>query len=377
MMSPEYLETTLADVVDKLKKGRFPNEQSISQGIVLRVLADLNWKVYDPEVVWPEYTTAEGGRVDFALCEPPTKPRTFIEVKQQGKAEGGVRQALEYAFHTGVPFIVLTDGRTWSFYLPAEQGSYEDRRVFMLDLFERAVSESANVLRRYLEQGQIASGKALDLAREEYRDRSRRATARKEIPDAWAGLVDSREENLVALLADAVESKAGIRPEDRDVIDFLGTLRGIIASPPPSSQITKNSTVNQNMANVSKNSGEITRSGKISRSGTMRVLGESIDYRNASEAVAVILNILQKRESDFLDRFYSHPNNNRHNRYVARSVDDLYPGSSPIRKKKSKQLESGWFLGVDYTNKTKREEILQTAAEVAGLVLGRDIDVDF
>ena len=377
MMSTEYLETTLADVVDKLKKGRFPNEQSISQGVVLRVLADLNWKVYDPEVVWPEYTTAEGGRVDFALCEPPTKPRTFIEVKQQGKAEGGVRQALEYAFHTGVPFIVLTDGRTWRFYLPAEQGSYEDRRVFMLDLFERAVSESANILRRYLEQGQIASGKALDLAREEYRDRSRRATARKEIPDAWAGLVDSREENLVALLADAVESKAGIRPEDRDVIDFLGTLRGIIASPPPSSQITKNSTVNQNMANVSKDSGEITRSGKISRSGTMRVLGESIDYRNASEAVAVILNILQKRESDFLDRFYSHPNNNRRNRYVARSVDDLYPGSSPIRKKKFKQLESGWFLGVDYTNKTKREEILQTAAEVAGLVLGRDIDVDF
>ena len=54
-----------------------------------------------------------------------------------GAADDGVRQALEYAFHTGVPFVVLTDGKTWSFYLPAEQGSYEERRIHKLDLFER------------------------------------------------------------------------------------------------------------------------------------------------------------------------------------------------------------------------------------------------
>jgi len=71
------------------------------------------------------------------------KPAEFIEFKSPGKAEDGVRQALkpsasetprrrharranavrQYAFHTGVPFIALTDGRIWSFYLPAEQGS--------------------------------------------------------------------------------------------------------------------------------------------------------------------------------------------------------------------------------------------------------------
>src|SRR5262249_43268218 len=38
-------------------------------------------------------------------------------------------QALEYAFHIGVPSVVLRDGRTWSFYLPAEEGSYEERRA--------------------------------------------------------------------------------------------------------------------------------------------------------------------------------------------------------------------------------------------------------
>ena len=37
------LETTLADIIARLRQGRFPNEQAISQGIVLRVLQELGW----------------------------------------------------------------------------------------------------------------------------------------------------------------------------------------------------------------------------------------------------------------------------------------------------------------------------------------------
>ena len=182
------LETTIADIAARLRQGRFPNEQAISQGIVLRVLQELAWDTFDTATVWPEYQTGEG-RVDFALCHPPTKPAVFIEVKQPGKAEDGVRQALEYAFHTGVPFITLTDGRTWSFYLPAEQGSYEDRRVYKLDLFERPPAEAATTLHRYLDRARVESGEALDTARNEYRSRNRRSQARAAIPDAWRELV--------------------------------------------------------------------------------------------------------------------------------------------------------------------------------------------
>lgn len=159
------LEDTIADVVGKLREGAFPNEQSVSQGIVLRILSDLHWDVFEPSVVWPEFATAGGGRADFALCEPRSKPKVLIEVKQPGKAEGGVRQSLEYAFHTGVPFVVLTDGQTWSFYLPAEPGDYEDRRVFKLDLYEHPAERSAAVLEGYLHWRAVASGKALEDAR--------------------------------------------------------------------------------------------------------------------------------------------------------------------------------------------------------------------
>ncbi|MCL5269139.1 MAG: type I restriction enzyme HsdR N-terminal domain-containing protein [bacterium] len=108
---PMSLEETLTDITARLRQGRFPNEQAISQGIVLRVLQELGWDTYDTNVVWPEFQTGEG-RVDFGLCSPPSKPKVFIEVKQPGQIETGVKQALEYAFHTGVQFIILTDGKT-------------------------------------------------------------------------------------------------------------------------------------------------------------------------------------------------------------------------------------------------------------------------
>lgn len=79
------LESTLDDILTKLKEGRYRSEAAISTGIVLRVLRALDWQDHDTEVVWPEYTTMNG-RVDFALCDPPSKPKVFVEVKRHGMA---------------------------------------------------------------------------------------------------------------------------------------------------------------------------------------------------------------------------------------------------------------------------------------------------
>jgi predicted type IV restriction endonuclease len=217
------LETTLTDIAARLRQGRFSNEQAISQGIVLRLLQELGWDTWDTATIWPEYQTGEG-RADFALCHPPGKPAIFIEVKQPGKAEDAVRQALEYAFHTGVPFIILTDGKTWSFYLPAEQGSYEDRRVYKLDLLERSPTGAAETLSRYLARERVVAGEALETARQEYRSRYRRSQARAAIPEVWHKLVQKGNEELVELLANNVELKTGIRPNADEVAEFLTML---------------------------------------------------------------------------------------------------------------------------------------------------------
>ena len=139
------------------------------------------------------------------------------------KAEGAVEQALLYAFKSGVPFVVLTDGRTWSFYLPAEPGDYDERRVYKLDLYERSPGEAAEKFRQYLANESVASGESLRAARTEYHNLNRRSQAKAAIPEAWRELVQKRDSSLIEILADAVESKVGFPPDAGDVFEFLGS----------------------------------------------------------------------------------------------------------------------------------------------------------
>lgn len=362
------LETTLTDIIARLRQGKFANEQSISQGIVLRVLQELGWDTWDTTVVWPEYGTGEG-RVDFALCHPATKPAIFTEVKQPGKAEDAVRQALEYAFHKGVPFVVLTDGRTWSFYLPAEQGSYEDRRVYKLDLFERPPAEASEILHRYLARSRVESGEALETARKEYRSRNRRSQARAAIPEAWRELVEKGDEVLVDLLAGAVESKAGVRPDSDDVAEFLAGLgRPVLVeasqrSAPQPSRLLPNPVPSPGANNES------------SRSGRLVLLGKAHSYRNAKDAMLIVLRELAKSDPSFLERCSQHPDaQGRKRRYIARTPEELYPDRDDLRDMRE-ALPGGWLVATNLNNVLKKT-IIRLAAEVAGLKFGKDVIVE-
>lgn len=363
------LQTALIDIAARLRQGRFPNEQAISQGIVLRLLQELGWNTWDPAVVWPEYQTGEG-RADFALCHPASKPAIFIEVKQPGKAEDGVKQALEYAFHTGVPLIVLTDGNTWSFYLPAEQGSYEDRRVYKLDLFERSPDESAEVLSRYLASARVESGAALEAARQEYRTRFSRAQARAAIPEAWRELVEKGDQDLVELLADAAELKAGVAPDHDDVGEFLATLKMPVLAEAPRSVYQRQPEF-AGPRQVPRPDAEET-----SRSGTLVLRGKEYPYNSAKEAMVIVLSELAKLDPSFLERCSQRPDargNKRH--YIARTPEELYPDREDLRYKRE-PLPGGWWVATNLNNALKKT-IIKLAAEVAGLTYGRDLIVEF
>lgn len=364
------LQTTIEDIVTRLKQGRFPNEQAISQGIVLRILKDLGWNSWDTNVVWPEYQTGEG-RADFALCHPASKPAIFVEVKQPGKAENGIRQALEYAFHTGVPFIILTDGKTWSFYLPAEQGSYEDRRVYKLDLFERPAEEAADTLYCYLARFRVESGEALESARKEYRNRNRRSRARASIPEAWHDLIESGEELLTELLSNAVESKIGIRPNESDILGFLSKLEYLETK---EFQAVVLPVDNRVVAPTRRTL--LTQNSNPSRQGMMHFRGKSYPYENAKEAMVFVLKELAVADDSFLERCSQHPNaQGRKRRYIARNVEELYPDRPDLRDCCEK-IDENWLVGTNINN-DKKKALLRMAAEVAGLTYGKDIVVDF
>lgn len=384
------LETTLSDITARLRQGKFPNEQAISQGIVLRVFQELGWDTWDTNVVWPEFQTGEG-RADFALCHPPSKPAVFTEVKQPGKAEEAVRQALEYAFHAGVPFVVLTDGRTWSFYLPAEQGSYEDRRVYKLDLYERPPVEAGKILHRYLERARVESGEALEAARNEYRSRNRRSQAKTAIPEAWRELVEKGDELLVDMLTSAVESKVGVRPDADDVADFLVALGKPAILQAQRDSTTQSATVVALRAMPTRTTSKPARSesnqvvdssriprrtaSESARSGEVIILGKAYPYHNAKEALAIVLRELSKTDASFLERCSRHPDaQGRTRRYIARTPEELYPDREDFRGMRE-PLPGGWFVA-SHMNNVLKKTIIRLATEVAGLSFGKDVIVD-
>lgn len=214
------LQETILDIQIKLKNNEYPNEQSISQGIVLRLLSEMNWPIYDPQTVTPEYSV-KGKRVDFALCTQKNKPIIFIEVKRTGNTLGADEQLFQYAFHQGVPFAIVTDGEEWNFYLPAESGSYDERKVYELNLIERSTSESVTRLQRYLNFEQVKNGNALEHAREDYKNVTKTRQAKEKIPLAWEQLLAEKDEILTGVIAEKVESICGYKPTQKQVVDYL------------------------------------------------------------------------------------------------------------------------------------------------------------
>lgn len=220
----------LDDIRNDLTRGVFANEASVSQGIVLRLLGALGWLTYDTQVIVPEYSV-EGRRVDFALCHPPSKPLVFIEVKQVGQIEGAERQLFEYAFHTGVPIAILTDGRKWHFFRPGGQGDYNERRVYKLDLIETDNDESSVHLNRYLNYELICTGEAITAIEEDYQNIFRQRQIERSLPEAWDELVEEADEFLIDVVAEKTERRCGYKPTSEQVLDFLESLNG--DRPPP------------------------------------------------------------------------------------------------------------------------------------------------
>ena len=216
------LDSQIKRIQDDLKKGLFANEASVSQGIVLPILQSLGWPVFDTKVVCPEYKAGRG-KVDYALVYPREKPAVYIEVKDVGESKDADRQLFEYAFHDGVPYTILTDGQEWHFYLPAEQGAYQDRRVYRLDLLEREVSESSSRLSRYLSFERFRSGEALKSAREDYRSVAREREMKQAMPTAWHKLIEEQDDLLVDLIAEKAEEICGYKPDADMVANFLAS----------------------------------------------------------------------------------------------------------------------------------------------------------
>jgi len=342
-----------------LREGKFTSEAAVSQGILLPTLHELGWPVFDTSIVIPEFSI-EGRRVDYALCHPENRPSVFVEVKKVGLSEGADRQLFEYAFHLGVPMAILTDGLEWSFYLPGEQGRYDERRVYKLDLLERDVFEAKSRLERYLSYNNVCSGAALKAARSDYQDVARVRIIETNLPKAWQGLLKDQDSLLLDLLAEKVEDLCGYKPDLDICSQFLEM------------QILNSKHLDKYETEIKipiKQTKPITPTQEINRIRTVDNFnfifkGKEFSARSARDVMSKLIQLLSEEDKGFLDRFTSRKHGKKR-RYLARDKRDLYPGRPDLVEQHSIEVVPGWWLGTNYSRRNI-QDIIELALEVAG-----------
>lgn len=364
-------EHHIEDIKIGIKSGRYVNEASVSQGIVLRLLQTLGWPTYDTQVVCPEYSL-EGRRVDFGLCHPASKPIAFIEVKQVGKSDGAERQLFEYAFHVGVPLAILTDGREWNFFLPAEQGDYGERRVYKLDLVERDVAECILRLRRYLGYEEIINGRAIAAARDDYRSLSRDRQMKAMLPEAWQKLISEPDDLLLELLADRVESLCGFKPDLDTVAAFMAEFSAARSQYSVATIPRKNPVVVNPVVSRARNA--VSTSAIVPGVGFM-LEGKHYPRRSARDVMVSVFEALGAKDPAFFNKFAALPKHGKIRRYLARTPEELYPGRPDLAQEHSERLSGGWYIGTNVSRSSIRT-IIEMACDVANVRFGKDLQVN-
>ena len=216
----------VANVLKSIRANQYvPNldEAATKQVIILRILGTLGWDQYDYSEVTPEYDVG-GTKVDYAL-RTDGRNRVFIEAKRAGESlENHQEQLLGYSFRQGVELAVLTNGLSWWMYLPLRTESWEQRRFCVVDILSDDVDVSANGLVEFLSRPRVHSGSAVRSAGNLLDNLRRESTIREALPDAWRSLIAEKDELLMELIDEKVESLLGFKSGPEQIRRFLDDL---------------------------------------------------------------------------------------------------------------------------------------------------------
>lgn len=380
--------TGLGDVLERVRSNlvsrRYSNETAVREAIVLPVLQQLGWDIFDTAAVHREYPVRTR-RVDYALFSGDKHPALLVEVKAVGGADAqGDTQLFEYAFHEGVQMALLTDGQAWNFYLPMEGGSYGDRRVYQLDLLERSIQECCDAFERYLQFARVKSGSAISDARRDYQRAKNERIAQESLSAAWARLLADPDDALVALLADKAEAICGFAPTPEQTHSFITAVPTdqTITDPArrqrePRQGVAPIGVQTQVPPNRHKTPPVAVPPPGPVRTTTIRATevvlgGRSQPVRSATEGLVTILRHLGQQDPGFYEKFSRAAPTRTRNHFSARR-DDVYPGR-PDLIEYTTEVAAGWWLGTNIANREK-VRLAKVACEIAGVQFGTDIDL--
>lgn len=198
------------------------DEAATKQCVILPILRTLGWDVDNPNEVTPEYKV-ESGNVDYSL-RLRDENKIFLEVKKTAEDLDKVRhddQILQYSFRKAVELAILTNGVTWSLYLPMKGVDWKERKFFTIDILEQEIDSVVSNFIDLLAKNNIESGQALRNAETLFKGKQKNETLKESLPEAWSKVVDEYDPRFLDLLADTTEKLCGYKPDNEEVKKYL------------------------------------------------------------------------------------------------------------------------------------------------------------
>jgi len=207
------------------------DEAATKQAVILRILNCLEWDSFNIDEVHPEYSV-RGKRVDYSL-RYNNYNKVFIEVKKVGEdLERHQEQLLSYSFNEGVKLAILTNGITWWFYLPLNEGSWEQRKFYTIEIYDQETDEITQRFVDFLSKENVISGKAIDNAEKIYKGRQKQDLIKHTMPKAWKRIIEESNEGLIEIIAETTEKMCGYKPDADTVARFISNInRGTDVQP--------------------------------------------------------------------------------------------------------------------------------------------------
>jgi len=215
------LKSFLNDLRNGERGGHDLNESAVCQAIIMPILSNLDWDIYDANQVIPEYSCGEG-KIDYCLKAQYNK--VFLEAKKANEElMSHQKQLLRYAFEEGANLAVLTNGYSWWFYLPLLGGNWEERRFLSLEIDnnEQSIEFLNEKFKKFLGFNNVKSGNALEDAKTFYNSKENERKIEVTIPKAWEKLLKEKNNELISLVSRKVKELKSLEPTDDQIIDYL------------------------------------------------------------------------------------------------------------------------------------------------------------
>jgi len=198
------------------------NEDQTKMAVVQPILRRLGWDTENVDEVSPEFSV-ENRRVDYAL-RVDNRCAVFIEAKKPSEdldSQNHQEQLLDYSFRQAVEIAVLTNGITWSFYLPRAGVDWKSRKFYTIDIIEQEASNVASKFVDLLSKKNIESGKSVQHAESIHKGKLKEKAIQEALPEAWNRILEEPDSLLVELLAERTERICSYKPELTNVTKFL------------------------------------------------------------------------------------------------------------------------------------------------------------